>query len=211
MSINIHFMDASRRLAPYRDEIVSETENIIKKVKVVLSLPHVDIIICDNPDRSIPEIGIGGETMTPNLILIYLDPLFSELKESIENEIKSTIAHELFHSARQKVLGHDKTLLEALISEGLADNFDIEVTCANAHPWSMALDQQQLIELEMRAQEEYSNKEYSHSEWFFGSKEKKIPRWTGYSLGFKLVSNYLSKTQKNASDFYKLSAKTFIQ
>ncbi len=29
--------------------------------------------------------------------------------------------------------------------------------------------------------------------WFFGSDELGIPRWTGYSLGFKIVRGYLAR------------------
>ena len=44
-----------------------------------------------------------------------------------------------------------------------------------------------------RAREEYDNRRYDHLAWFFGTDESSIPRWTGYSLGFQLLGDYLHR------------------
>ena len=58
-------------------------------------------------------------------------------------------------------------------------------------PWTVALTQAQLADMGERASGEYDYPRYDHRAWFFGSDGTGIPRWTGYSLGFALVSEYL--------------------
>jgi uncharacterized protein YjaZ len=84
-------------------------------------------------------------------------------------------------------------LLDALVSEGLADHFSVEVTGEDAPPWAVALTHEQLAAMSARAREEYDNSRYDHRAWFFGSEESAIPRWTGYSLGFQLMGDYLER------------------
>ncbi len=89
------------------------------------------------------------------------------------------------------VRGH--TLFDALVNEGLADHFAIEVTGVEAPPWAVALEPEQAATMAARAREGYDNAGYNHWAWFFGNDELGIPRWTGYSLGFQLVADYLDR------------------
>ena len=95
------------------------------------------------------------------------------------------MAHELHHVARRP--------LDALIHEGLADHFAVELTGLEPPLWVLALSPEETIRLVARAREEYDSPHYSHMAWFFGSDELGIPRWAGYSLGFKLVGDYLAR------------------
>ena len=88
------------------------------------------------------------------------------------NEKSPLLPHE------KEVSEQDQTRFDTRVMETLIGNFrDIE---SKAH-------EKEMFE---RAKKEYNNKNYNHYEWFFGSKEKKIPRWTGYALGFNLVAEY---------------------
>ena len=56
-----------------------------------------------------------------------------------------------------------------------------------------ALTAEEAATLLARAREEYDDARYDHVAWFFGNDELGIPRWAGYTLGFKLVADYLER------------------
>ena len=59
--------------------------------------------------------------------------------------------------------------------------------------------------------EKIFNENYNHFDWFFGSEKNNIPRWSGYSLGFDIVCNYLKLTNKKASELVSVDASEFIK
>lgn len=103
-------------------------------------------------------------------------------------------------------------MFEALVTEGLADHFEIEVTGKNPQPWDTALTGKQVEKYLDLAQRELDHKNYNHHAWFYGSKEKHIPRWTGYSLGFRIVGEYLKKNpDRKPSRLYGVNAKQLVE
>lgn len=213
MNINLHILKATRKLNPYIADIENIFSEAEKKITNVLPVKNVDIVIVDNPYQTIPEIGIGGHTHSPNYIIVSLDPDFPNFNNTLQKELFDTLAHELHHAARWQTIGYGELLLEAMVSEGLADHFAIEVTKRkDMYPWDKALNEEQSNILAKKAKKEYANKNYDHNVWFFGSKEKGIPRWTAYTLGFQLVDNYLKNHQNTkASILYSIEAKEFIK
>ncbi len=211
MVIDIHILLGSGRLLPYQSQIKNRFDKLITIVKKQLSLGNVDVVVYDNPEGAIPEIGVGGYSPNAHLIFISLDPQFPNFQQTIDEELKRTIAHELHHTLRWRDPGYGETLFEALITEGLADHFDMEVNnIDNPEPWDTALSDKQLVEIKAKAQKEFDNKNYNHNEWFFGYKEKNIPRWAGYTLGFKLVEDYLKRNpHKKPSQLYSAHPEDF--
>lgn len=211
MTVNAHILLGKGCLIPHQDLIKKRFDELIPKVQKKLHLDNVDVVIYDNPEGAIPEIGIGGYAPNSHLIFVSLDPQFPDFQKTIDEELKRTIAHELHHILRWRGPGYGETLLEALITEGLADHFDMEINnISNPEPWDVALNDQQIAEVEVKAWKEFGSKNYNHNEWFFGSKERDIPRWTGYTLGFKLVEDYLKKNpDKKPSQLYITPAEDF--
>lgn len=211
MNIISHILLGSGKLTPYVDQIKREFDSAVDQIAQKIPITEVDVVIYDNPEGAIPEIGVGGYTPNSYLVFIYLDPQFSDFHNTITKELKRTSAHEMHHAIRWRNPGYGKTLLEALITEGLADHFDIEVNNESPEPWCTALSEEQIQDLLVKAKEEFNNKNYDHHAWFFGSAEKGIPRWTGYSLGFKLVESYLQKhPDKKPSTLYDAKAEELI-
>ena len=209
-NVNLYVLRASGRLNPYVKAIEKIFENTLVKVSNKIPISDVDIIVRDNPNGAIPETGVGGFAHSPSFIDISLDPEFPHFLQIVINKnLERTFAHELNHAARWNTVGYGTTLLEAMISEGLADHFEVEVTKNKPSPWDTALDKEQLIIFSKKAEKEYYNEKYNHSEWFFGSKE--IPRWTGYTIGYNIVAEYLKNhSKKKPSDIYSLKAEEFI-
>lgn len=210
--IKISILQASGRLIPYLNTIRKSVQEAVFKIEAKIPLISVDVVICDNPKATIPHLGIGGQTITSNLVMVSLDPSSKFFLSKIEEEILRTLAHELNHCARWECVGYGKTFLEAMISEGLADHFDEEISKEEPQAWSKSLNPKQIDRFLGLAREDFHNKNYNHTDWFFGSKTRKIPKWTGYSLGYYLVGEYLKRNPgKNPSDIYNLIASQFIK
>jgi uncharacterized protein YjaZ len=211
MSIKLHILNESGRLAPYVGVIQQAYDEVIVKLKNKITLPNVDVVIADSPDGAIPETGVGGNAYTAHIIFISINPNFHNLDKTISNEIKGTLAHELHHCARMKTIGYGTSLLQALITEGLADHFDLEVNGTEPKPWSIAIQGGKLEEIRKIAEKSFNDSTYNHFNWFFGSKDLGIPKWAGYSIGFDIVKNYLIKIGKKPSELVSVDASEFIK
>ena len=193
------------------DEMLASIQEVWPQIQEKMPTDQVLITIHNNPSATIREIGIGGRNPDPNRVILSIDPGFPEIMASIRNELPSLLAHEIHHAKRRRHAGYGSTLLEAMISEGLADAFSIEVTHINPPPWSNALADHEIVAWMERSQEEWYSDSYNHYAWFFGTDET-IPRWTGYTLGFRLVEEYLQKNNNDQpSDLYDEAASSFVQ
>ncbi len=212
-NINLHILNAQGRLTPYLKEIQNIFDKTIIKVLKKIPLSNVDVVVYEYAEGVIPELGVGGNAYDPNVVSIYLNSKFPNFVEkTLREELKRIIPHELNHTMRSQTVGYGETLLKAMISEGLADHFEMEINNKGPHMWDVALKENQIKEMMEKAKKEYNSKNYNHYEWFFGSKERVIPRWTGYTLGFNLVAEYLKKNpDKKPSQLYNLEAEEFIK
>lgn len=208
MSINLHVLKASGRLDKFEPLIKEAFEGTLAKINESITLPSVDVVITDDAESAIPETGVGGSAPSAHLLYIHINPEFKNLVQTLNYEIRSTLAHELHHCARFASVGYGHTLQEAIISEGLADHFDIEINGGEPKPWSVAIQEQELEPLLQQAKLEFNNPEYDHSAWFYGSST--IPRWAGYSLGLKIVRDYMTKTGRLASELVDVDSKDFF-
>ena len=191
--VAIHVLTGSGRLSPHADRIRGQVRAAAGGALAQLPLDGgvVDIVVRDDPRTVIAEVGIGGFAPDGHTVFVALDPDHDRFEVALERELFAMLAHELHHVARHRAGVRGHTLFDAIVSEGLADHFSIEVTRAEAPPWAVALTPQQTAAMAARAREEWDNRRYNHFAWFFGSDELDIPRWAGYSLGFQLVGDYL--------------------
>ncbi|MGH9783492.1 MAG: DUF2268 domain-containing putative Zn-dependent protease, partial [Terriglobia bacterium] len=88
------------------------------------------------------------------------------------------------HIARNKYLGRHRTLLDAVVFEGLANTFAEEQWPMFDAPWTRYSEPELTPFLRILKKDGHSEK-YSHDEWFFGQGKK--PRWIGYKLGSYIV------------------------
>lgn len=133
--------------------------------------------------QALIEEEVGG-----SLERLFGDSDWPDLEAVIRSELSPTLAHEIHHAMRRRAIGYGSTLLQAVVSEGLADQFSIEVSPDYDPPWTRALTEEELAIWipEVLAR---STGSYSHPEWFFGSGS--VPYWTGYAVGFELVRLFL--------------------
>ena len=201
-------VEESDALALHRDPIQALTLEGLISIRKHMAIDNLEIVIRDAPQQSIPEIGLGGYNPGPNRVIIFIDPMFENLPMALENELVYQLAHEIHHAKRRRFVGYGSSLLEAVVSEGLADHFAMEVTGKSAPLWARALDAEDLQSWLEQAKSEWNKDPYDHSRWFFGTEE--VPRWTGYSIGFALVRQYLQDhPEARAATLYDRKARHF--
>lgn len=194
----------------FRNKIQKTIIEVLERIEEKFKIPQLDILIDDDANSTIPETGVGGFTDS-NSIFIHIDPNFKEIEKDLEVKIKRTFTHEFNHVIRNQYFPWDEaTLLEAFITEGLADHFDIEINGGEPYPWSLALSKEEFVFYLNPNSEELFSKDFDYGTWFFGSNSPKIPKWAGYSIGFYLVKNYMHKTGKSASELVNVSAENFL-
>ncbi len=192
-----------------QSQIISITEDILQDINNVMPISDIVIRFINNPNSIIPEIGIGGYNPSSDEIIIYYDPNRNELESSIELELAFQISHEIHHAKRRRSVGYGNTLLEALVSEGLADCFAIEVTGAPNPLWSTAVTGNDLDIWIENNRNSWNQGPYNHSDWFLGTNPQ-IPRWLGYSMGFKIVKDYIANNPGSlASQLHNEPATSF--
>jgi uncharacterized protein YjaZ len=169
------------------------------------------IIVRSAPANVIPEIGVGGFNPNEDEVIISFDPDFPDLTTTIKDELPVQIAHEIHHARRRRSVGYGTTLLQAAVSEGLADCFAEEVTGRGPSLWSTALTEEQLNTWLANAKVTWNQTGYDHNSWFLGTSND-IPRWTGYAMGYKLVKDFIAlNPTRKASEMYNEPASTFEQ
>jgi len=78
-----------------------------------------------------------------------------------------------------------------MVSEGLADHFGIGLTGSPLPPSCTAFPASETAVYLAEARPALDDPGYDHSAWFFGVGTD-LPRWTGYTLGYRMVGDYLA-------------------
>jgi uncharacterized protein YjaZ len=205
-------IESGKKLAKLEKTVKRIIDSEIEQVESLMRIPvDVDIVVDDDVSRVIPEVGLGGYSVSPNLLYIHINPKFKGIAKTLDTSLRSTLAHEMNHCVRSFLRGTEKTLLEAIVSEGLADHFDIEVNGGEPKLWDTSVKPSQLPAIKKKIKPELNKEEYDNALWFFGANEKSVPRWAGYSLGFYAVGEYMKTSGKPASKLVGEDAKKFLR
>ena len=203
---------AGKKLAKLEKTVKRIIDSEIEQVENLMRIPvDVDIVVDDDVSRVIPEVGVGGYSASPNLLYIHINPEFKGIAKTLNTALRSTLAHEMHHCVRWHFCGPEKTLLEAVVSEGLADHFDIEANGGEPKLWDISIKPSRLSAIKKKIKPELNKREYDSALWFFGANEKNVPRWAGYSLGFYAVGEYMKTSGKPASKLVGEDAKKFLR
>ena len=133
-----------------------------------------------------------------------------QLQRRKEKRVK-VFSHEFHHIMRYKSVGLYENLFDAFINDGLACHFTMEVCKTDTPFYCNVLDSEELTVWEAKARKEFFNTEYDHKAWFFGINTN-IPKFTGYTIGFNMVSEYLKNhPDKTASSLYNYPYKDFYE
>ena len=201
--VNILLTEANGNLSNEKEMI----ENAIKMAEEYafskLNIDwDIDVLVTNRIPMIIPENGAGGYTFSADFIRINIDD-----KKVTENLISENVVHELCHAARWgKNDEWIKSLFDGLIFEGLACVLEAEFVKDRSEK-SLFIktilertdDENEKILEKLRDQ--LDSNCYDYDTIFFNGNNK-LPRWSGYSLGYYLVKKYLEKTGKKIEEAF---------
>ena len=186
--LTITFADSQGLLSAREEKIRALIESAYMAASQRIFIDDVEVIVFPGPHRVVPGWTVGGFAGGPRIVEIGIDA--AQPDHLLEERLPSIVAHELHHVARIRGPGYGATLLEAMASEGLADHFAEELLGEELPPWTTALSESERDFWIERARPELDSTSYHHPSWFFG--DGQMPNWTGYTIGFYLVSVYQS-------------------
>lgn len=191
------------------DSVVTEA---LDHIAAILPGPATDIGIALGT-QVIPELGVTGYTSPTNgKIYILVDPHSqTPYNQTLRVWLPAALSHEVHHSVR--ILGgpgFGPTLGESLVTEGLATAFDSQAWPGLTEPWMNAISPAQEAVLWVRMKQALNTAGVAvYDQWFFGSPG--IPRWTGFTIGYHMVSDYLRRHPHDSSaSIVDLPASTII-
>ena len=202
--INVLFANANGNFDEIKDTILAAVKEVESYAFSRLKIDwDIDVVVSANTySIIIPEDGVGGQTFASNFIVSALD-----LKTMSILRFKEMLAHELGHAARWgKNDEWMNTLFDGMISEGIATYFGTEFAKNNSEKqfFTRAIlersdEENERILNELRGN--LDDKNYDYQTIFFTGNDK-LPRWSGYSLGYYLVKKYLEKTHKTIEEAF---------
>lgn len=202
--INVLLTNANGNFDDIKDVIFAAVKEVESYAFPRLKIDwDIDVVVSANAySLIIPEDGVGGYTYASNFIVCALD-----LKSMSIPRFKEMLAHELGHAARWgKNDEWTNTLFDGMISEGIATYFGTEFAKNNSEKqfFTRAMlersdEENERILNELRGN--LDDKNYDYQTIFFTGNDK-LPRWSGYSLGYYLVKKYLEKTHKTIEEAF---------
>lgn len=185
------------------------------KLKNINNGHPINIVFTYDPENVIPEDGLTARAINSGFIVFSLDP-----KIVTENAIYTTICHELAHCKRFTEFPNiDNRLVSNLINEGLSVAFEEEIKDKKSKEtfflktMNERIDTHKLLE---HVRDDLFKLDFDwdkhYDELFFdGNKEKGIPRWAVYEIGYYLVKEKMKRTGKKASELFGVPSEQFIE
>ena len=184
----IHFLTDKKGIR--NKQVINIIEKALVKCYSEIPLLNKKIAVFSTNDPFIKNRmgGVGGYALEEKVITISINPI-----KGWEKELEKCIAHEDSHLYVSNN-NQWKTILDSLISEGIAEVFREEIVGGKPAPWTKALTEKQAKEVlkKLKSKRKLGKKvEEMHQELFLGSKDYKM--WTGYSLGYQIVKKFRKK------------------
>lgn len=192
------------------EKVISET---VEKCNEKLSVPTKNFIFV-HPYLTTKDDKVFGGVMA---VAVYscVFHLFINLDEYSEKSIKNTVAHELNHTIyyyHHYDNFNNYTPLDEMLLEGLAENFREQYFDPEITKWAGALEKEEafqiLKDLDKNTLESKDQKVIKG--FLFGN--GKYKKWSGYSIGYWLVKEFINKNRNISWDeLMKTSSKRFVE
>lgn len=179
----LHPLNARHGLTPVMAEIRAAAREAVALAGTHADLPDFDLVVRAEPGGGVPKWGVGGRSLAAGLIEIMLDPARFDPQLLIR-----TLVHEFHHLIRWEGPGYGRSLGEALVSEGMAGHFVLQVLGGKPDPWDATVPASGVARMAMN---EWARRDYDHARWFFGKGDLK--NGTGYGLGHRIVAEHMAQ------------------
>ena len=179
-----------------RDIIEKKIKETVIKCNQVLSVPTKNyIFVLPYLPTEKDKVFDGTMGVACYSCVFYI---FISLDKWTQKSLANTVAHELNHTIyyyhHYSNFG-DYTLLDEIVLEGLAENFREQVIDSTASAWATALSKYDALNILKSVNDILLSKDSELIKKFlFGCSDYK--KWTGYSVGYWLVKEFI-KNNKN--------------
>lgn len=196
-------------ISPHINKISDIITNTLKKsFKTIPISGNIQIYVIPfcNEAASIDLDGINAFPLEGNVLYLLIDVN----NPNWEKSLKETIPHEYAHLTYTSNFNWN-SILDGIVNEGLAEHFRERVVGGNIAPWSTAIEKDIAIKHLNELPDSVINKYIDESNvdlyisYFFGTKE--LQEWYGYSLGYWLIDEIISKNELDLIELFKLSPK----
>lgn len=185
--MHLHLLNAQKKLTAHSEWLQISLTNTYEQAKRLMPIHSLDVVVKAGK-LVIPEKGHLGFCPEADVVYITVDPESAAFCNNEAHSIERMFAHELHHAVRWTGPGYGSTLGEAIVSEGLAGHFSQELFGGEPEPWEN-LQSDVIQPYSSHLLENWHRTDYDHNAWFFGTGD--LPRWLGYTAGFRLISRYL--------------------
>ncbi len=167
------------------------------------SLPRTIVLRVETSPNVIPETGENGTTVPPAEIVWSVGP-GRDVLALVRHELRKTLFHEAHHLARaQRVT--TRTLLDAVVAEGLATAFERDVAGARP-PWGEPVPEIEAWAREVLAVGEAGD---GWDAWLVQHPDGR--RWVGMRVGTWLVDRVKAKTGRSAAELVGVESREIVR
>ena len=209
MAIVPHILNASGKFDAHLDVLSAQISIAARTVSQHLSL-DADVCVVHDPAYCNPLLGIGGLAFSPNLMHVNVDVDHENFERAIQVELLSVLAHEAHHCKRMAAIPTDSSLLDSIVTEGLACQFELQVAGGEKPSFIpdvvMALTDELLSR--MRATLELTD--YCYDTYFLGKDTDIYPKYAGFAVGFDIVGSFLRREGLTAGEAAWVPAQEFL-
>ncbi|MDQ1900870.1 DUF2268 domain-containing putative Zn-dependent protease [Paracoccus sp. WLY502] len=197
----LHLLNTRHALTPVLAEIRQASRDAVARVSDHVDLPDFDLVVRAQSDRS-ADGAVQGHCPAPGVVEIAVTP-----DRFDPAHFTRALVRQMAHLVRWEGPGYGKSLGEALVSEGVAGHFVLQVLGGQAD----ALDSVRPAQGTLRqAMNEWARRDYDHPRWFGGKGD--LRKGTGNSLGHRLIAEHLAQaTGDTAASLVTAPAEPFRQ
>lgn len=159
---------------------------------------HLNFFVQPRPTNLIPETGDSGHTHNSELIELAFDPTREEAGlQTILNNVRPTVFHEMNHAARWHSKVHDETFLGWCVFEGLATAFERDYSGVNPLWSEYPDDVRDWVTEIIEAGDiiDFASYMYRHDDG---------RRWIGYKVGTYIVDQAKERSGKSIPELTQL-------
>jgi uncharacterized protein YjaZ len=189
-AIECHVGNATGHLDRHLQTITASFNFASGRARELIGAEGIDVLFVDAPSDAIPEWGVGGYSYGRHVVLVALDPEV----DLEERRITATLVHEFHHAMRERGPGCGGSLANMLVSEGLAQLFEEEVTGEAPFYSRVAITDREIA----LAQDSLRSQPFSPSKWFFGADD--VTRSFGYTYGYQICRSYALSVKATAAN-----------
>ena len=191
---HIHLLNAHHALTPVLSQVRQAARDAVARASGHATLPDFDLVIRAQADRS-AEGAVQGHAPVPGVIEMAVTPdRFDPV------QFARGLVRQMAHLARWSGPGPGKSLGEALVGEGLAGHFVLQVMGGQPD----ALDTVRPAPGTLRqAMNEWARRDFDRSRWFLGKGD--LRRGTGNGIGHRLIAEHLAQNPGDSAALLALA------